>query len=58
LARSSPALANRPDKVKWGPAPPALPKGVEMAVLDGDPKKEGAPKGISTSPCAKGETII
>ena len=27
--------------VKWGPAPPALPPGAQMAVLDGDPSKPG-----------------
>jgi anti-sigma factor ChrR (cupin superfamily) len=26
--------------LKWGPAPPALPKGAEMAVLSGDPSKD------------------
>jgi quercetin dioxygenase-like cupin family protein len=30
-----------PDDVKWGPAPPALPPGAEMALLDGDPTKDG-----------------
>jgi len=30
-----------PDDLKWGPAPPALPAGSQMAVLDGDPSKEG-----------------
>ena len=30
-----------PDQVKWGPAPPALPPGAQMAVLDGDPTKPG-----------------
>ena len=30
-----------PDKVQWGPAPPALPAGAEAAVLYGDPGKEG-----------------
>ena len=29
--------------VKWGPAPPALPAGGQMAVLDGDPSKVGVP---------------
>jgi len=28
--------------LKWGPAPAALPKGAEMAVLSGDPGKAGA----------------
>ncbi len=32
-----------PDQVKWGPAPPSLPAGAEMAVLRGDPSKAGAP---------------
>ena len=31
-----------PDKIKWSPAPPALPKGAEVAVLAGDPTKKGA----------------
>lgn len=30
-----------PADVKWGPAPPVLPPGAQMAVLDGDPAKEG-----------------
>jgi len=29
------------DAVKWGPAPPALPPGAQMAVLVGDPTKSG-----------------
>ena len=29
------------DNVQWGPAPPSLPKGAEVAVLAGDPTKEG-----------------
>jgi len=32
-----------PDKIKWGPPPPALPPGCEVAVLDGDPSKAGMP---------------
>jgi hypothetical protein len=32
-----------PDKLKWGPAPPSLPPGAKLAVLDGDPTKAGAP---------------
>lgn len=31
----------RPADVKWGPAPPVLPPGAQLAVLDGDPTKEG-----------------
>src|ERR1043166_3645841 len=27
--------------VKWGPAPPSLPKGAQVAVLSGDPGKDG-----------------
>jgi quercetin dioxygenase-like cupin family protein len=29
------------DKIKWRPGPPSLPKGAMMAVLEGDPGKEG-----------------
>lgn len=29
------------DAIKWGPAPPVLPKGGQMAVLSGDPGKSG-----------------
>ena len=32
-----------PDKIKWGPAPPALPPGGQMAVLAGDPSKKDVP---------------
>ena len=28
-------------EIKWGDAPPALPKGAKMAVVQGDPSKEG-----------------
>ena len=31
----------RPADVKWGPAPPVLPPGAQIAVLDGDPTKAG-----------------
>ena len=30
-----------PDQLKWEPAPPAFPKGAQVAVLSGDPPKEG-----------------
>jgi len=26
-----------PDQIKWGPAPPSVPPGAQMAVLEGDP---------------------
>ena len=29
------------DKIEWKAGPPSLPKGVKMAVLEGDPSKEG-----------------
>jgi Domain of unknown function (DUF4437) len=29
------------NQLKWGPAPPGLPAGAEIAVLDGDPSKPG-----------------
>lgn len=32
-----------PGKLKWGPAPPSLPAGAEVAVLAGDPSKSGMP---------------
>ena len=35
------AMANLSD-VKWGDAPPGLPKGAKMAVLNGDPGKPGS----------------
>src|SRR5262245_8715698 len=34
------------DEAKWGPAPPALPPGAQLAVLDGDPSKAGMPFAI------------
>jgi quercetin dioxygenase-like cupin family protein len=41
-AATSPAWAqmNNAD-LKWGPAPPGLPAGAQLAVLSGDPGKEG-----------------
>jgi len=33
----------KPDAIKWGPAPPSLPAGSQMAVLVGDPSKPGMP---------------
>ena len=30
-----------PDQVKWAAAPPAFPKGAQLAVVSGDPAKEG-----------------
>jgi quercetin dioxygenase-like cupin family protein len=30
-----------PDKLKWQDGPPSLPKGAQIAVLEGDPGKEG-----------------
>lgn len=30
-----------PDELKWGDAPPVLPKGAKVAILDGDPFKPG-----------------
>ena len=30
-------------EVKWGPAPPSLPPGAQMGVLDGDPSVAGKP---------------
>jgi quercetin dioxygenase-like cupin family protein len=30
-----------PDKIVWNDGPPSLPKGAQIAVLEGDPNKEG-----------------
>jgi hypothetical protein len=30
------------DKIQWGPAPPSLPAGAQLAVLEGDPARKGA----------------
>ena len=32
----------RPDGLKWGPAPPALPPGAQVAVVAGEPGKSGS----------------
>ena len=46
-AMSAPLLAGdthvlvQPDKVQWGAAPPVLPPGAELAVLEGDPSQKG-----------------
>jgi quercetin dioxygenase-like cupin family protein len=34
-------IAVTPAMLKWGPAPPSLPSGAQMAVVQGDPTKEG-----------------
>ena len=34
-------VAASPDKLKWAAAPPAFPKGAQIAVVTGDPSKEG-----------------
>jgi hypothetical protein len=44
-AKTAPAAGQHimimPDQLKWGPAPPSLPAGAQMAVLEGDPTKRG-----------------
>src|SRR4026209_1437356 len=30
----------KPDDIKWGPAPSALPPGAQMAILAGDPSRQ------------------
>ena len=40
LAGPAPAQVN-PGGIKWGPAPAALPKGSQVAVLAGNPEKRG-----------------
>jgi len=46
-----------PDTLKWGPAPPAYPKGAEFAIITGNPGQEGpfvlrikAPAGYKVAP--------
>ena len=34
-------IVAQPDSITWTAAPPALPKGAQIAVLSGDPSKEG-----------------
>jgi quercetin dioxygenase-like cupin family protein len=41
-ARDTDHVAVRPDAIKWGPSPPSLPPGSQLAVLIGDPGKPGA----------------
>jgi hypothetical protein len=39
---AGPGMAlHNPDKLNWQPAPPALPKGAQVAVLQGDPFQPG-----------------
>jgi len=37
----APHVVLTPAAMKWGPAPPVLPTGAQIAVLDGDPGKAG-----------------
>jgi quercetin dioxygenase-like cupin family protein len=32
---------HKPNDLKWSPAPPVLPRGAKIAVLEGDPSKDG-----------------
>jgi hypothetical protein len=34
-------MAVQPSTIKWGPAPPGFPPGAQVAVISGDPSKEG-----------------
>ncbi|PWT88116.1 MAG: hypothetical protein C5B54_11155, partial [Acidobacteria bacterium] len=38
---ASAAIHMTPAEFKWGPPPPGLPAGAQLAVLAGDPSKEG-----------------
>ncbi|MBX6746046.1 MAG: cupin domain-containing protein [Acetobacteraceae bacterium] len=40
MAASGP-VATSPDQMRWGAAPPVLPKGADLALLSGDPGKQG-----------------
>jgi quercetin dioxygenase-like cupin family protein len=57
LAGSAANAQVMPGDLKWGPAPPGLPAGAQVAVLSGDPTKEGMftirlkfPAGYSVAP--------
>lgn len=39
--KTAPHVMSTPADIKWGPAPPVLPAGAQVAVLDGDPFKPG-----------------
>ena len=41
LAGSAAHAQTNPIQMKWGAAPPGLPKGAQATVLSGDPNKEG-----------------
>jgi len=41
VAGSAASAQMMPNDLKWGPAPPGLPAGAQLAVLSGDPGKEG-----------------
>jgi hypothetical protein len=54
---SAKKMAWNPDEIQWGPAPPSLPAGAQLAVLEGDPSKPGlftirvkAPDGYKIQP--------
>src|ERR1043166_5466679 len=39
-AKGGAAMSLNADEIKWGEAPPDLPKGAQLAVLHGDPSKK------------------
>ena len=41
IAGSAASAQVMPNDLQWGPAPPGLPAGAQIAVLSGDPTKEG-----------------
>ena len=57
IAGSAARAQVMPKDLKWGPAPPGLPAGAQLAVLSGDPTKQGMftirlkfPAGYSVAP--------
>lgn len=40
LSAGETQIATRGEDIEWGPCPPTLPAGCEMAILEGDPKRE------------------
>jgi hypothetical protein len=53
-----------PETIEWKPGPPSLPAGAKMAVLEGDPTKEGpfvmrlqAPAGYHIAPHTRNDVV-
>ena len=63
-APASMTIVASPKELKWGPLPPSLSKGAQLAVLDGDPSKPGLytvrlkmPSGYKVAPHSHPENV-